>query len=88
MRSPISANPALHASGSALELTASELRSPDDAKMKEKMVFAASKDTLIRALNGVETKIQATESYEVSYESGMFPNTVQSYVHYALLIKS
>ncbi|KIY46739.1 cofilin [Fistulina hepatica ATCC 64428] len=43
--------------------------SPDDAKIKKKMVFASSKDALRRSLVGVATDIQGTDMSEVSYES-------------------
>ncbi|KAH3663859.1 hypothetical protein OGAPHI_005262 [Ogataea philodendri] len=42
---------------------------PDTAKVKAKMVYAASKDALRRALNGVSTDIQGTDFSEVAYES-------------------
>jgi len=44
-------------------------RSPDDAKIKQKMLFAASKDALRRGLVGVATEIQGTDFSEVAYES-------------------
>jgi len=43
--------------------------SPDDAKIKNKMLFASSKDALRRALVGVAVEIQGTDYSEVSYES-------------------
>ncbi|WFD30990.1 cofilin [Malassezia sp. CBS 17886] len=43
--------------------------SPDDAKVKQKMLYASSKDALRRALVGIATEIQGTDSSEVSYES-------------------
>jgi hypothetical protein len=46
-------------------------RSPDDAKIKNKMLFASSKDALRRALVGIAVEIQGTDSSEVAYESGM-----------------
>lgn len=45
-------------------------RSPDDAKIKQKMLFASSKEALRRSLVGVATEIQATDYSEVAYESG------------------
>ncbi|KAJ7079796.1 actin depolymerizing factor [Mycena belliarum] len=42
--------------------------SPDDAKIKAKMVFASSKDALRRSLVGIATEIQGTDSSEVAYE--------------------
>ncbi|ESK95225.1 actin depolymerizing factor [Moniliophthora roreri MCA 2997] len=43
--------------------------SPDDAKVKQKMLFASSKDALRRALVGIAVEIQGTDSSEVAYES-------------------
>ena len=45
-------------------------RSPDDAKIKQKMVFASSKDALRRSLVGIATEIQGTDVSEVAHESG------------------
>lgn len=45
-------------------------RSPDDAKVKQKMLFASSKDALRRTLIGIATEIQGTDFSEVAYESG------------------
>jgi cofilin len=45
-------------------------RSPDDAKIKKKMVYAASRDALRRSLEGVALEIQATDYEEVAYEAG------------------
>ncbi|GMM31811.1 cofilin [Martiniozyma asiatica (nom. inval.)] len=42
---------------------------PDTASIRAKMVYAASKDALRRALNGVSADIQGTDFSEVSYES-------------------
>ncbi|KAJ8520840.1 hypothetical protein ONZ45_g2384 [Pleurotus djamor] len=44
--------------------------SPDDAKIKNKMLFASSRDALRRSLVGIASEIQGTEYSEVSYESG------------------
>ncbi|GBE83055.1 hypothetical protein BKA93DRAFT_560165 [Sparassis latifolia] len=43
--------------------------SPDDAKIKAKMMFASSKDGLRRSLVGVAHEIQGTDYSEVAYES-------------------
>ncbi|KIK68648.1 hypothetical protein GYMLUDRAFT_54248 [Collybiopsis luxurians FD-317 M1] len=43
--------------------------SPDDAKIKNKMLFASSKDALRKALTGIAVEIQGTELSEVSYEA-------------------
>ena len=46
------------------------IRSPDDAKIKQKMLFASSKDALRRALVGIAAEIQATDFSEVAEEVG------------------
>lgn len=43
--------------------------SPDDAKIKQKMLFASSKEALRRSLVGIAVEIQATDLSEVAYES-------------------
>ncbi|KAJ7069619.1 actin cross-linking [Mycena amicta] len=43
--------------------------SPDDAKIKAKMVAASSKDALRRSLVGIATEIQGTDYSEVAYEA-------------------
>jgi len=43
--------------------------SPDDSKVKQKMLFASSKDALRRSLVGVAAEIQGTDPSEVAYES-------------------
>ncbi|KAJ8328796.1 hypothetical protein BDV3_006507 [Batrachochytrium dendrobatidis] len=43
--------------------------SPDGAKIKQKMLYAASKDALRKKLDGTYTEIQCTDSSEVSYET-------------------
>jgi len=42
--------------------------SPDTAKIKNKMLFASSKEALRTALVGIATEIQATDYDEVAYE--------------------
>jgi Cofilin/tropomyosin-type actin-binding protein len=49
----------------------SAIRSPDGAKIKNKMVFASSKDALRRSLVGIATEIQGTDFDEIAYETGM-----------------
>lgn len=44
-------------------------RSPDEAKIKTKMLYASSKDALRRALVGVAIEIQGTDHSEVAYEA-------------------
>ncbi|KAI0916869.1 cofilin [Taiwanofungus camphoratus] len=43
--------------------------SPDDSKIKQKMLFASSKDALKRSLQGLAAEIQGTDYSEVAYES-------------------
>jgi len=43
--------------------------SPDTAKIKDKMVFASSRDALRRSLVGIPVEIQATEYSEVAKET-------------------
>ncbi|KAK0468055.1 actin depolymerizing factor [Desarmillaria tabescens] len=43
--------------------------SPDDAKIKDKMLFASSKDALRRAFVGIAVEIQGTDFSEVAHES-------------------
>lgn len=45
------------------------LRSPDSSKIKQKMLYAASKDALRKKLDGIYTEIQCTDLAEVSYET-------------------
>ncbi|KAG6833446.1 cofilin [Tephrocybe sp. NHM501043] len=45
---------------------------PDTAKVKQKMLFASSKDALRTALTGVAVEVQGTEFSEIAYESGVF----------------
>jgi len=42
--------------------------SPNEAKIKNKMMFASSKDALRRSLVGIGAEIQATDFSEVAYE--------------------
>jgi hypothetical protein len=45
-------------------------RSPDGAKIKDKMVAASSREAIRRALVGIAVEIQGTDSSEVAYETG------------------
>ena len=45
-------------------------RSPDDAKIKQKMLFASSRDALRRSLVGIATEIQGTDYSEVEHDTG------------------
>ncbi|KAK9897975.1 cofilin [Cystobasidium minutum MCA 4210] len=42
---------------------------PDTASIKQKMVYASSKDVLKRALVGLSADIQGTDASEISYEA-------------------
>jgi hypothetical protein len=55
-------------------------RSPEVAKIKQKMLFASSKEALRRALVGIEAEIQGTEYFEVAYESGILLVLIYSYI--------
>jgi len=46
--------------------------SPDTAKIKEKMVYASSKDALRKALDGISSEIQGTDASEVALETVKF----------------
>ncbi|KAN0079950.1 hypothetical protein V8E55_009516 [Tylopilus felleus] len=43
--------------------------SPDDAKVRQKMVFASSREALKRKLDGIAIEIQGTSFDEVTYET-------------------
>ncbi|KAI0087038.1 hypothetical protein BDY19DRAFT_323900 [Irpex rosettiformis] len=43
--------------------------SPDDAKIKSKMLYASSRDALRRALVGITAEVQGTAYDEISYEA-------------------
>ncbi|KAL1923301.1 uncharacterized protein VTP21DRAFT_8281 [Calcarisporiella thermophila] len=43
--------------------------SPDTSKIKQKMLYASSKDALRRQLVGIGAEIQGTDHAEVSYEA-------------------
>jgi len=43
--------------------------SPDVAKVKEKMVFAASREALRRRLDGIAFEIQGTDPSEITYNT-------------------
>ena len=53
-------------------------RAPDTAKIKQKMLFASSKEALRRSLVGIATEIQATDVSEVSHETGTYPSALSS----------
>jgi len=42
---------------------------PDDSKIKQKMLFASSKDALRRSLVGIAAEVQGTDYSEVAYEN-------------------
>ncbi|KDQ62618.1 hypothetical protein JAAARDRAFT_54545 [Jaapia argillacea MUCL 33604] len=43
--------------------------SPDDARVKRKMLFASSKDAIRRSLVGIAVEIQGTDLSEVAFET-------------------
>ncbi|WFD43228.1 cofilin [Malassezia psittaci] len=45
------------------------IRSPDESKVKQKMLYASSKDALRKALVGIAAEIQGTDLSEVSYDA-------------------
>lgn len=45
-------------------------RSPDDSKIKQKMLYASSKDALRKSLVGISSEIQGTDMSEVAHETG------------------
>lgn len=45
------------------------LRAPDTSKVKQKMLYASSKDAIRKRLSGIATEIQATDSSEIAYET-------------------
>lgn len=45
-------------------------RTPDDAPIRQKMVYASSKDALRKQLVGIAAEIQATSYDEITYEAG------------------
>lgn len=60
------------------ELTVhSVLRTPDDAPIRQKMVYASSKDALRKQLVGIAAEIQATSYDEITYEAGKYDAMVR-----------
>lgn len=45
-------------------------RTPDDAPIRQKMVYASSKDALRKQLVGIAAEIQATSYDEITYDAG------------------
>jgi hypothetical protein len=45
-------------------------RSPDEAKIKTKMLYASSKDAIRRSLVGIAAEIQGTDHSEIAYTEG------------------
>ncbi|PWN36761.1 uncharacterized protein FA14DRAFT_176066 [Meira miltonrushii] len=43
--------------------------SPDDSKIKQKMLYASSKDALRKSLVGISSEIQGTDMSEVAHET-------------------
>lgn len=46
-------------------------RSPDESKIKTKMLYASSKDALRRSLVGIANEIQGTDHSEIAYDEGL-----------------
>jgi cofilin len=42
---------------------------PDAAKVRQKMLYASSKDSLRKSLAGIMTEIQATDASEIAHET-------------------
>lgn len=59
-------------------------RSPDTAKVKQKMLYAASKDALRKKLDGIYTEIQCTDLSEVSYET-VLDKVLSNFLSFLLL---
>lgn len=49
------------------------IRSPDAAKLKDKMLYASSKDALRKQLTGVHFEIQATDTDDVEFDTSLYP---------------
>ena len=45
-------------------------RTPPSSRVKQKMVYASSRDALRKSLSGIHLDIQGTDKDEVSYETG------------------
>jgi hypothetical protein len=45
------------------------VRAPDSSKIKQKMLYASSKDALRKKLVGIATEIQATDLSELSHDA-------------------
>lgn len=52
------------------QLTLSVTRTPDNCKIRAKMLYASSKDAIRKSLVGISAEIQATDSSEISYDAG------------------
>lgn len=49
-------------------------RSPDDANVRNKMIYASSKDALRARLDGIATELQATDFSEITQETRESPD--------------
>ena len=54
-------------------LTRDAIRSPEDATVKDKMLFASSREALRRRLDGIAFEVQGTDPSEISYNTGSSP---------------
>lgn len=52
-----------------LETSADIPRSPDDANVRNKMIYASSKDALHRRLEGIHVDLQCTDYSEITKEA-------------------
>jgi cofilin len=48
---------------------AGSVRAPDSSKIKQKMLYASSKDALRKKLVGVAAEVQATDLSEIAYDT-------------------
>lgn len=52
-------------------------RSPDEATVRNKMIYASSKDALHRRLEGIHVEIQATDYSEITIEASEWQRAAQ-----------
>lgn len=52
-----------------LRVDSNTRRSPDDANVRNKMIYASSKDALHRRLEGIHIDVQATDYSEITKEA-------------------
>ena len=54
--------------GCPASLTAAPFRTPDTAPVKQKMLYASTKESFKRQLVGISGEVQATDASEVDYD--------------------